>query len=45
VLALHALGLAAVVHPAAPGARPALAAALGPGPEPLALVAAGQPAS
>jgi len=46
VLALHALGVAAVVHPAAPGARPALAAALGAGPGagPLALVAAGQPA-
>jgi coenzyme F420-0:L-glutamate ligase/coenzyme F420-1:gamma-L-glutamate ligase len=46
VLALHALGVGAVLHPAAPAARPALAAALGldPGAEPLALVAAGQPA-
>jgi coenzyme F420-0:L-glutamate ligase/coenzyme F420-1:gamma-L-glutamate ligase len=46
VLALHALGIAAVLHPAAPAARPALAAALGldPGAEPLALVAAGRPA-
>jgi coenzyme F420-0:L-glutamate ligase/coenzyme F420-1:gamma-L-glutamate ligase len=46
VLALHALGIAAVVHPAIPAARPALAAAVGldPGAEPLALVAAGRPA-
>ena len=46
VLALHALGIAAVLHPAAPAARPALAAALGlgPGAEPIALVAAGRPA-
>jgi coenzyme F420-0:L-glutamate ligase / coenzyme F420-1:gamma-L-glutamate ligase len=43
VLALHALGVAAVLHPAGPAARPALAAALdlGPGAEPLALLAAG----
>jgi len=46
VLALHALGAAALLHPADPAARPALAAALslGPGAEPLALVAAGRPA-
>jgi coenzyme F420-0:L-glutamate ligase/coenzyme F420-1:gamma-L-glutamate ligase len=46
VLALHALGVAAVLHPAAPPARPALAAALDldPGAEPLALLAAGEPA-
>jgi coenzyme F420-0:L-glutamate ligase / coenzyme F420-1:gamma-L-glutamate ligase len=43
VLALHALGVAAVLHPAAPAARPAVAAALDldPGAEPLALLAAG----
>jgi coenzyme F420-0:L-glutamate ligase/coenzyme F420-1:gamma-L-glutamate ligase len=46
VLALHALGVAAVLHPAAPAARPAVTAALDldPGAEPLALIAAGRPA-
>ena len=46
VLALHALGVAAVLHPAAPPAPQAVAAALGldPGAEPLALLAAGRPA-
>jgi len=46
VLALHALGVAAVLHPAAPAARPAVAATLGldPGAEPLALIAPGGPA-
>jgi coenzyme F420-0:L-glutamate ligase / coenzyme F420-1:gamma-L-glutamate ligase len=45
VLALHALGVAALLHPAAPAARPALAGALAldPGWEPLGLVAAGHP--
>jgi dehydro coenzyme F420 reductase / coenzyme F420-0:L-glutamate ligase / coenzyme F420-1:gamma-L-glutamate ligase len=46
VLGLHALGVAAVVAPAAPAARPALAGALGldPGWLPLGLLAAGHPA-
>ena len=46
VLALHALGVAAGVHPVDPAARPALAAALGldPGWLPLGLLAAGYPA-
>jgi coenzyme F420-0:L-glutamate ligase/coenzyme F420-1:gamma-L-glutamate ligase len=45
LLALHALGVAALLHPAAPAARPALAGALAldPGWEPLGLVAAGHP--
>jgi coenzyme F420-0:L-glutamate ligase / coenzyme F420-1:gamma-L-glutamate ligase len=45
-LGLHALGVAAVVAPAAPAARPALAGALGldPGWLPLGLLAAGHPA-
>ncbi len=45
VLALHALGVAAGVHPVDPAARPALAAALGldPGWLPLGLLAAGHP--
>jgi coenzyme F420-0:L-glutamate ligase / coenzyme F420-1:gamma-L-glutamate ligase len=46
VLALHALGVAAGVHPVDPAARPALAGALGLGPGwlPLGLLAAGHPA-
>jgi nitroreductase len=46
VLGLHALGVAAVVAPAAPAARPALAGALGldPGWLPLGLLAAGHAA-
>jgi coenzyme F420-0:L-glutamate ligase/coenzyme F420-1:gamma-L-glutamate ligase len=45
VLGLHALGVAAVVAPAGPDARPALTAALGldPGWLPLGLLAAGYP--
>jgi coenzyme F420-0:L-glutamate ligase / coenzyme F420-1:gamma-L-glutamate ligase len=45
LLGLHALGVAAVVAPAGPAARPALAAALGldPGWLPLGLLAAGYP--
>jgi coenzyme F420-0:L-glutamate ligase/coenzyme F420-1:gamma-L-glutamate ligase len=44
VLGLHALGAVTAFHPAGPAARPELAAALGLGPgwEPLGLLAAGQ---
>jgi nitroreductase len=45
LLALNALGVAALLQPAPPAGRPALATALrlGPGWQPLGLVAAGHP--